>query len=56
MTDKKLQELINKEKDDSLFFESYKKKDIKTIWIEELDEFLKHYKIWCSKQEYHTKK
>jgi FkbM family methyltransferase len=34
----------NKEKDDSLLFESYKKKDIKTIWIEELDELLKHYK------------
>ena len=52
MTDKKLKELIEKEENDVKYLSEYKNKNIKDIWIEELDEFLKQYKVWLSKQEY----
>ncbi len=52
MTDKKLKELIEKEENDVKYLSEYKNKNIKDIWIEELDDFLKQYKVWLSKQEY----
>ena len=48
MTGEKLKELQNKEKDMSLNLEKYKKKDIKKIWEEELEEFLSKYKVWLN--------
>ena len=52
MTDKKLKELIEKEIQDISYLSNYKNKKIKDIWLEEIDEFIKHYKVWLSKQEY----
>ena len=48
MTGDKLKELQNKEKDTSKYLEEYKKKDLKKIWEEELDEFLSKYKVWLN--------
>ena len=51
MTGQKLKELQEKCKDMIQSLENYRKRTIKEIWIEELDELMAKYKSWCKEND-----
>jgi DNA topoisomerase-2 len=51
MTGQKLKELQEKCKDMIQSLEAYRKRTIKEIWIEELDELMAKYKSWCKEND-----
>jgi len=46
LTYEKIEELKKEEEDIQRILQDYKSKSVESIWIEELDEFVKAYNIW----------